>query len=169
MNSVTHIVPLIVPIAEQHIEGFRAAVDSVARERRYLALLEAPPEADTRKYVRDNIAGGTPHLVALADGKVVGWCDVAVRPRSTQQHSGTLGMGVIGEYRGKGIGRALMQATLAAARTRGIRRIELTVRVDNEPAKRLYESFGFVTEGLCKRHMCIDGQFIDSWLMALLP
>ena len=62
-----------------------------------------------------------------------------------------------------------MQATLAAARTRGIRRIELTVRVDNEPAKRLYESFGFVTEGLCKRHMSIDGQFIDSWLMALLP
>src|SRR6185503_3795204 len=66
-------------------------------------------------------------------------------------------------------GRALMQATLTAAKASGMRRIELTVRVDNEPAKRLYESFGFVTEGLCKRHMCIDGQFVDSWLMALLP
>src|SRR5207342_542846 len=53
---------LIVEIAEQHIESFRAAVDSVARERRYLALLEAPPEADTRKYVQDSIAGGVPHL-----------------------------------------------------------------------------------------------------------
>ena len=163
------IVPLIVPISEQHIEGFRAAVDSVARERRYLALLEAPPEADTRKYVRDNIAGGAPHFVAVADGKVVGWCDVAVRPRLTQQHSGILGMGVIRDHRGKGIGRSLMQATLAAAKASGIRRIELTVRVDNEPAKHLYESFGFVTEGLCKRHMCIDDRFIDSWLMALLP
>ena len=160
---------LIVAIAEQHIDGFRAAVDSVARERRYLALLEAPPEADTRNYVRQNVAERVPHFVALADGKVVGWCDVAVRPRSTQRHSGVLGMGVIRDHRGKGIGRALMEATLAAARTRGIRRIELMVRVDNEPAKRLYESFGFVTEGLCKRHMCIDGQFVDSWLMALLP
>ncbi len=167
-SGVAHIVPVIVPISEQHIEGFRAAVDSVARERRYLALLESPPEADARKYVRDNIAGGAPHFVAVADGKVVGWCDVALRARPTQQHSGILGMGVISEYRGKGIGRALMQAALAAARTRGIRRIELTVRVDNEPAKRLYESFGFVTEGLCKRHLCLDGQFIDSWLMALL-
>jgi ribosomal protein S18 acetylase RimI-like enzyme len=166
---VAHIVPLIVPISEQHIEGFRAAVDSVARERRYLALLEAPPETDTRKYVQDNIAGGAPHFVAVADGKVVGWCDVAVRPRSTLRHSGVLGMGVIRGHRGKGIGRALMQATLSAAKASGMRRIELTVRVDNEPAKRLYESFGFVTEGLCKRHMCIDGQFIDSWLMALLP
>jgi ribosomal protein S18 acetylase RimI-like enzyme len=166
---VAHIVPLIVPISEQHIEGFRAAVDSVARERRYLALLEAPPEADSRKYVRDNIAGGAPHFVAVTDGKVVGWCDVAVRSRSTLQHSGILGMGVIRDHRGKGIGRALMQATLTAAKASGMRRIELTVRVDNEPAKRLYESFGFMTEGLCKRHMCIDGQFIDSWLMALLP
>lgn len=160
---------LIVAITEQHIEGFRAAVDSVARERRYLALLEAPLEADTRKYVQDNIAGGVPHFVAVADGKVVGWCDVAVRPRSTQRHSGVLGMGVTRDHRGKGIGRALMQATLSAAKASGMRRIELTVRVDNQPAKRLYESFGFVTEGLCVRHMCIDGQFIDSWLMALLP
>ena len=160
---------LIVPIGEEHIAGFRAAVDSVARERRYLALLESPPEADTRRYVRDNIAQRAPHFVALADGSVVGWCDVAVRPRPTQLHSGILGVGVIRDYRGKGIGRALMEATLAAARAGGIRRIELTVRVDNDPARRLYESFGFVTEGLCKRHMCIDGQFVDSWLMALLP
>jgi len=99
----------------------------------------------------------------------VGWCDVAVRPRPTQRHSGILGMGVIREYRGKGIGRALLQATLASARAGGLRRIELTVRADNDPARRLYESFGFVTEGLCKRHMCVEGEFVDSWLMALLP
>ena len=62
-----------------------------------------------------------------------------------------------------------MQATLAAAKASGIRRVELTVRVDNEPARGLYQSFGFVTEALCKRHMCVDGEFVDSWLMALLP
>lgn len=160
---------LVLPIGEEHIDGYRAAVDSVARERKYLALLEAPPEADTKAYVRDNIKERVPHFVALADGRVVGWCDIAVRARPTQRHSGILGMGVIRDYRGKGIGRALMQATLAAAKTRGIRRVELTVRVDNEPAKRLYESFGFATEGLCRRHMWIDGEYVDSWLMALLP
>jgi ribosomal protein S18 acetylase RimI-like enzyme len=86
----------IVPIAEEHIEGFRAAVDSVARERRYLARFEAPAEADVRIYVRENIA-----------------------------------------------------------------------RVDNERAKRLYERCGFLVEGLCRRHMLVDGEFRDSWLMAL--
>lgn len=33
----------IIPITEQYIEGFRSAVDSVAREKKYLAFLEAPP------------------------------------------------------------------------------------------------------------------------------
>ncbi|MFL6570471.1 MAG: GNAT family N-acetyltransferase [Burkholderiales bacterium] len=157
------------PVREEHIDGFRAAVDSVARERKYLALLEAPPEADTQKYVRQNIAGRVPHFVALADDKVIGWCDVALLPWATQRHSGVLGMGVIDSHRGHGVGRALLDATLRAAWEKGLTRVELTVRSDNEPAKRLYESVGFVTEGLRKRHMYIDGQFIDSWLMALLP
>jgi ribosomal protein S18 acetylase RimI-like enzyme len=114
------------------------------------------------------MADGVPHFVAITDGKVVGWCDIALKPRPTLRHSGVLGMGVISEYRGRGIGRALMHATLEAAKQRGIARIELTVRVDNEPAKRLYESFGFIAEGLCRRHLLVDGEYRDSWLMALL-
>lgn len=35
-----------VPIAEEHIAGFRAALDGVARERRFLIFLEAPPYED---------------------------------------------------------------------------------------------------------------------------
>jgi len=45
----------IVPIAEEHISGFRAAVDVVARESKYLAFLEAPPSEETRRFVRRNI------------------------------------------------------------------------------------------------------------------
>jgi energy-coupling factor transporter transmembrane protein EcfT len=33
----------ILPITEEHIKSFRAAVDSVAREHKYLAFLEGPP------------------------------------------------------------------------------------------------------------------------------
>jgi hypothetical protein len=66
----------IVPIAEEHIESFRAAVDRVAREHRYLALLEAPPLEAVRKFVQGNIQNGNPQYVALVEGTVVGWCDV---------------------------------------------------------------------------------------------
>jgi RimJ/RimL family protein N-acetyltransferase len=131
-------------------------------------MVEGPAEADVKKYVLDNIANREPHFVAIAADKVVGWCDIARKPRPTLRHSGVLGMGVIAEYRGQGLGPALMDATLKAAKDRGLKRIELTVRVDNERARRLYERFGFVTEGLCRRHMRIDGEYKDSWLMALL-
>ena len=158
----------VVPIAEEHIEGFRAALDSVARELRYLAMTEAPPPDDIGKWVRSHITSGMPQFVAIADEKVVGWCDVSPKARSTQSHIGVLGMGVMAPWRGRGIGRMLVDATLKAARAKGLTRVELTVRVDNAPARRLYQSFGFVEEGICKRHLRIDGEYADTYYMAVL-
>ncbi len=159
---------MIVPIAEAHIDAFRAALDSVARERKYLAFLEAPPLEEVRKFVLKNIAERVPQFVAVDDGRILGWCDVTPKPRPTLRHSGVLGIGVVTAHRGRGIGRALLRSALQAAREKGLTRIELTVRVDNERAKRLYESFGFEVEGLCRRHMLVDGKYHDSHLMALL-
>jgi hypothetical protein len=48
----------IVPIGKAHIEGFHAALDAIARERAYLAFLEAPPIEETRASVARNIARG---------------------------------------------------------------------------------------------------------------
>ena len=46
----------IVTMAEEHIESFRACLDSVCRERRYLALTQAPPAEAVREYIRSAIA-----------------------------------------------------------------------------------------------------------------
>ena len=158
----------IVPIGKEHVAQFRAAVDSVAKERLYLAMLKAPTITEITKFVLDNLAAGTPQFVAIADDKVVGWCDVLPKPRPTLKHSGVLGMGVIEPYRGRGIGKSLLEATLQAAKAKGLNRIELTVRSDNTRAKKLYEALGFVVEGLCKHHMYVDEGYVDSYLMALL-
>ena len=55
----------IVPITAHHVEGFHRALDFVARERRYLAFLEAPPIESTRAFVLNNFEKGYPQLVAL--------------------------------------------------------------------------------------------------------
>src|SRR5215217_4575754 len=47
------------------------------------------------------------------------------------------------QYRGRGIGTAVMQHVLAEARRLGARRATLEVRASNEPARRLYERLGF--------------------------
>jgi RimJ/RimL family protein N-acetyltransferase len=158
----------IVPITVAHIPGFRAAVDSVAREHLYLAMLEAPPANEVRKFVLGNIRNGAPQLVAIADETIVGWCDVLRKPRETLKHSAILGIGVVKPYRGRGIGKSLIESALQSARASGITRIELTVRTDNAAAKKLYESCGFVDEGICRRYLRIGDEYKDCYLMALL-
>ena len=66
----------IVPMREDYIDGFHGALDFVARERRYLAFLEAPPIAEVRRFVRSIIKCGYPQYVAISTDEVVGWCDV---------------------------------------------------------------------------------------------
>jgi len=76
-------------------------------------------------------------------------------------------MGVHDAYIGKGIGRALIGEVLALADNWfNLRRVELTVYTDNEPAIRLYEKNGFVTEGLMKEFAFRDGGYVDAYCMA---
>jgi hypothetical protein len=56
----------IVPITKEHISGFHAAIDVVARERRYLAHLEAPPFEETRRFILDNIELGYPQFAVVS-------------------------------------------------------------------------------------------------------
>jgi ribosomal protein S18 acetylase RimI-like enzyme len=159
----------IVPIAEEHIPGFHAAVDVVAREKRFLAFLEAPPVEETRKFVLSNIVEDSPQFVVLSDGNVVGWCDVIRNTkRPVYSHCGTLGIGLLPEFRGRGIGRQLMQTTIDAAWRSGITRIDLTVREHNANAIALYKKLGFQIEGLQRNAVRIDGQYQNVYAMALV-
>jgi len=156
----------IVPIERRHIGGFREVLDSVARERRYLAFLEAPPAERVRRFVLSNLKSGTAQFVALDGERVVGWCDVTPKGHETLRHSGTLGMGVAATHRGQRVGTRLMAAALDAAAANGLSRVELMVRADNVPAIALYQRFGFATEGSCRRYMRVDDEWFDALLMA---
>lgn len=158
----------IMQIREEQIESYHATLDVVARERAYLALLEAPPIEKTQEFVRGNIAKGCPHLVAVEDGRVIGWCDVAPMARPAMQHCGVLGMGLLPDRRGRGVGRELLRRALEAARAFGFARVELTVREDNAPATALYRKLGFEVEGRHRRALLVDGVFHDLMIMALL-
>jgi RimJ/RimL family protein N-acetyltransferase len=158
----------IVPITQEHIESFHRTLDFVARERRYLAFLEAPPVESIRIFVLGNIEQGYPELVALSAGEVIGWCDVMRKPRPIYAHSGVLGMGLLPEFRRKGIGKELIQRTLAAAREFGFHRVELTVREDNANAIALYKKVGFEIEGLQRDAFLVDGVYENLIMMARL-
>jgi ribosomal protein S18 acetylase RimI-like enzyme len=158
----------VVPIERRHVAGFREVLDGVARERRYLAFLEAPPLARLRRFVLDGLRAGISQFVAVDGTRVVGWCDVVPKAQETLRHSGTLGMGVATSHRGIGVGTALLRATLEGAFARGLTRIELVVRTDNEPAIELYRRHGFEVEGRLRRYIVVDGAACEALLMARL-
>ena len=125
---------------------------SVSEERRYLKNVQRHPDAAV--------------FVAEDDGIVVGRLSLSRDPHPASRHVADLGLMVAADRRRQGIGRMLLDQAVAWARLSGIRKIELHVFPWNEPALRLYESYGFEREGYRKGHYERDGEYVDAILMA---
>ncbi len=149
-------------------DGFWRVLDTVARERRYLLFLQAPPIESTRRFVDQIIEKGWSQFYAVHDGQVVGWCDILRNEREGMRHSGHLGMGLLPAYRGRKLGARLMSETIADAISKGITRIDLEVFASNTPALALYRKMGFVEEGRKRRARFLDGVYDDNVVMALI-
>ncbi len=150
------------------IEGFHHCLDAVARERRYLAFLEAPPLDQVRSFVESNLADNVAQAVAVVGGAIVGWCDICPLPHVGMQHVGNLGMGLLPEHRRRGIGTALVHETIEQARRFGLTRVQLEVFASNVGAIRLYETTGFEREGFKRRGRIVDDIADDLVCMARL-
>jgi hypothetical protein len=103
MNQVT-----IRPISQADIEGFHSCIDSVARERKYLGFTQAAPMEETRKSLFEDMERGVIRLIAINNSKIVGWCHIKPDKLEGFTHAGWLGMGILKEYRGQGIGSVLL-------------------------------------------------------------
>jgi ribosomal protein S18 acetylase RimI-like enzyme len=86
----------------------------------------------------------------------------------TRHRAHVWGMYVGPEARGRGVGRALMQALIAHARTLdGLERLTLGVEAGNQAARTLYHTVGFVTYGIEPQAYALDGEYWDSEMMSL--
>lgn len=155
-------------IRDSDTPSFWECLDSVARERKYLAMLEAPSPDRVSEAVKRSIAIGDIRLVALVSSTVVGWCDITRHRREGMDHVGDLGMGVRFDYRRRGIGRALLRQALAETRRSGFEKLELDVFASNTAARALYEQLGFVIEGRRVKSRILDGRYDDIIQMGLL-
>jgi RimJ/RimL family protein N-acetyltransferase len=126
---------------------------SVGEERRYIRAVRQHPDAAL--------------FVAEADdGAVVGRLSLARDPHGASRHVADLGLMVAATHRRRGIGRALLRRAVGWAGEVGVRKLELHVFPWNEPALRLYESFGFAREGLRVGHYARGDEDVDAILMA---
>ena len=127
------------------------------------------PDADSGWTFFDEKTRPEDVLVALVDGEVAGYVRLGrPTPLAASDHVLTVnGIGVDPGRRRRGVGRALIEAAVDVARTRGARRLTLRVLGPNESARRLYESAGFVVEGVQREEFLLEGRYVDDVLMAL--
>lgn len=109
-----------------------------------------------------------PRLVAAVEGMVVGIASLEVGEQR-RRHSAWLELAVRDDYQGRGVGAALLEATVELAEGwLGLRRLELVVFTDSMPAIALYKRFGFVVEGTLRQYAMRHGQLADVYAMARL-
>jgi len=107
-------------------------------------------------------------FVAVEDGRVVGW--VALAPTSARAcYAGVAESSVyIAESaRGRGVGRALMEALVASAETAEIWTIHAGMFPENVASVALHESLGFRLVGRFERIAQLDGAWRDTVLLEL--
>ena len=109
-------------------------------------------------------------LVAVSpDNTVLGLVMLTVESNPRRRHSGGLGIMVRTDCQGQGIGTALLEAVLDLADNwLMLRRVELEVYAANQRAVRLYEKFGFETEGRKREASVKNGAYVDLLVMARL-
>ena len=121
------------------------------------------------KIIREwNSEANSRFMVARTDGRIVGAVSISGGNKERAKHVGMIEVYVERAARGRGVGRALMDAAIVWAESNPIlHKLALHVFEDNVRAVKLYEDLGFVTEGrLVGEFQEVDGSLRNDLLMA---
>lgn len=138
-----------------HPEAFASSYDDeLARQESETASRLARPDQVT--------------IGAYADGRLVGVASLLRIGSVKEWHKARIvGMCVSPDARGRGIGRAVLDQVIEAAREWGVTELRLAVTVGNQAARNLYTAAGFTTYGIEPRSLRLDTRFYDVELMSL--
>jgi hypothetical protein len=152
-------------VTRRDIDGIIRLWQALADERKYITTETVTVEQKNRwaKSVYDQ---GVLWVLAEIEGGLAGSLSLA-RHRDSEKtrHVRNLAMGVARQYRGMGVGTALMDYAVRWARQRKVKKIVLSVFSTNRKAIALYGKFGFVDEGRRKLQFLIDGKYVDEIMM----
>jgi L-amino acid N-acyltransferase YncA len=110
-----------------------------------------------------------PVIVAEAVGAVIGWASLnQFNPRPAYQHVADFSVYVERGWRGKGVGRRLLEALIELARGIGYHKMVLSAFPFNQSGVALYERLGFRTVGIYREQGLLDGKWIDTIIMEKL-
>lgn len=106
-------------------------------------------------------------VITVADGRIVSMSHVECGAKRRTQHVAYMGISILPDYRGNGLGTEIMQVMIDWATEHPlIEKLSLEVWSNNAPAIGLYEKMGFIEEGRKVRQLkYADGSYDDMVCM----
>ncbi len=160
--------PLRPDEASVYVEIRREALENVP-----LAFASSPEDDPGRSVdaVRESLSDRSTLLIsgAFAADRLVGIAGIGRYAKTKQRHRAIIwGMYVAEEARGRGVGRALLDAAVGQARAwPDVLQVHLSVTDVAPEARRLYESAGFREWGAEPRSLGLDGRFVTEYHLVL--
>ena len=140
-----------------------------------LEALRCSPEAFGSTFETENAQqltffsdrlNGSDMFGAFHGSELIGIAGLLIGKGQKEIHKGKLvAMYVRPDFRNAGVGRKIVEAIIDFARER-VELVQLAVVRENEQARRLYASLGFVEYGIEKNALKQDGRYYDEVLMA---
>jgi RimJ/RimL family protein N-acetyltransferase len=104
--------------------------------------------------------------IAEVGGKIIANGEVTRgRYIDTRRH-GQLGLTMIEEYRGQGIGRRIIETLVGESRRAGLRTLEVEFLAENQTARRAYEKAGFKRAGIIPHKVFRGRRYFDGLIMS---
>lgn len=134
---------------EEDIPSLLELLRKVAGETEYLMRYPEEAEEYTQEMEQEfiehvNADAHNAMVLCVLDGQVVGSCSISTSPRIKLRHRAGIGISVLQDFWGQGIGTALMETVIEAARENPfLLQIELEFLEGNARARQLYEKLGF--------------------------
>ena len=156
------------PAEGRDLESLMRNANLVGAEQVYIMLDKLEDLDEERRWLSSFDGVRKVLLVADAGGEVVGSADCDGGSYEKDRHVGRIGIAIRDGYREVGLGRILMIRVLNWMAVRGFEKAELAVFASNTRARRLYESLGFLEEGVRKNHVKIRGEYEDEVVMGMM-
>ncbi|GAB4471428.1 MAG: hypothetical protein OHK0057_15040 [Thermoflexibacter sp.] len=131
-------------------------------------LYEEMPSSEFEPIFEELVTGKEAIYIYQADNQAVGICKLLPNEYRLAHGIYLGGVAIHPDYMGKGHGKQMMKEIINYCVNQGFIRIELSARIDNEKAIKLYESVGFQKEGILKKYGFFqkENKYIDEVLMA---
>lgn len=155
-------------------EKFKKFINELAEDKTaYISTKSKKTLKEEREWLKDKLKKikkqQAVFLVAETNNKVVGTTSIALMP-DVQNHVGSLGISILKDYRGIGLGKYLMKEILKLAKNKLKPRpkmIRLSVFSRNKIAILLYKKMGFKIVAKIPKQFNFNGKLLDEIIMIL--